>query len=155
MSARGYALSPRHPALRRPRRVALVSGVGTGELAPASPTLGGHDNARVREGGRRRRSSPRPGCHGLAMVQVRQAWCTAPRGQTRTWGMLTKGSLCATSDPRALAGSLHRRAVSNHQAGKRSASQGARSVWQGGKTVKSYLSLPSNKVAVEGESHGL
>src|SRR2546428_10206121 len=42
----------------------------------------------------------------------------------------------------ALAGSLHRRAVSNHHAGKQSALKGARSVWKGGKTVKSYLSLP-------------
>src|SRR5712691_7999756 len=42
----------------------------------------------------------------------------------------------------ALAGSLGSRAVSNHCAGKRSALKGARSVWKGGKTVKSYLSLP-------------
>src|SRR6266704_1414065 len=41
----------------------------------------------------------------------------------------------------ALAGSLQRRAVLNHHAGKRSALKGARSVWKGGKTVKSYLSL--------------
>src|SRR2546428_569724 len=45
----------------------------------------------------------------------------------------------------ALAGSLHRRAVSNHHAGKRSALKGARSVWKGGKTVKSYLSLPASE----------
>src|SRR6266571_181249 len=43
----------------------------------------------------------------------------------------------------ALAGSLGSRAVSTHCAGKRSALKGARSVWKGGKTVKSYLSLPS------------
>src|SRR5437870_4278786 len=42
----------------------------------------------------------------------------------------------------AVVGSLHRRAVSNHGAGKRRASKEARSVWKGGKTVKSYLSLP-------------
>jgi hypothetical protein len=43
----------------------------------------------------------------------------------------------------ASAGSLRRRAVSNHDAGKRSASKGARSVWSGGKAAKPYLSLPT------------
>src|SRR5262249_222326 len=33
----------------------------------------------------------------------------------------------------------------NHCAGKRSASKDVRSVWKGGKTVKSYLSLPFPK----------
>jgi hypothetical protein len=44
-----------------------------------------------------------------------------------------------------VARSLHRLAVSNHHAGKRIALKGARSVWKGGKTVKSYLSLPFPK----------
>jgi hypothetical protein len=113
-----------------------------GNSHTAIPTLVGHENANVREGGRRRRSSQRPDCNGLDTVKVRQAWCTEPTGHTRTWGTFTKGSLCATSDLVAVAGSLHKRAASNHHAGKRSASKGARSVWKGGKTVKSYLSLP-------------
>src|SRR6266581_8357867 len=121
----------------------FVCCAGTGELPHRVTYVVGHENASVREGGRRRRSSQRPGCNGLDTVKVRQAWCTGPAEHTRTWGTFTKGSLCATSDLRALAGSLHRRAVSNHHAGKRSALKGARSVWKGGKTVKSYLSLPA------------
>jgi len=117
--------------------------VALGNSHTACPTSGGHDHARVRAGGRRRRRSQRPRWNDGERVQVRQAWGTETASATRTWGLLTTGSLCATSDPRAVAGSLCSRAVSNHGAGKRSALQGARSVWQGGKTVKSYLSLPS------------
>jgi hypothetical protein len=102
----------------------FVCCAGTGERPHRFTYVVGHENARVREGGRRRRSSQRPGCNGLDTVQVRQAWCPEPTEHTRTWGRFTKGSLCATSDLMALAGSLHRRAVSNHHAGKRSALKG-------------------------------
>src|SRR6266704_699613 len=66
---------------------------GTGELPHRSTYVVGHENASVREGGRRRRSSQRPVCNGLDTVKVRQAWCTGPTEHTRTWGMFTKGSL--------------------------------------------------------------
>ena len=42
-------------------------------------TLVGRENVSVSEGGRRRRSSPMPGCNGPDMVKVRQA------GSTRNW----------------------------------------------------------------------
>jgi len=83
-----------------------VSCAGTGELPHRFTYVVGHDNASVREGGRRRRSSQMPRCHDGDRVKVRQAWCTETASETRTWGMFTKGSLCATSDPRAVAGSL-------------------------------------------------
>src|SRR5437870_5297059 len=51
----------------------------------------------------------------------------------------------------ALVGSLPRRAVSNHHAGKRRASKDARAVWKGGKTVKSYLSLPKQTTTFYGK----
>ena len=120
-----------------------VSCAGTGELPHAQPTAIGPENARVRAGGRRRRSSQRPCGHHGDRVKDRQAWCTGTTWHTRTWGMFTHGSPRATSDLMASAGSLRRRAVSKHHAGKRSASKDARSVWRGGKTVKSYLSLPA------------
>jgi hypothetical protein len=53
------------------------------------------------------------------------------------------GSPRATSDLMASAGSLRRRAVSSHDAGKRSASKGTRFVWSGGKAAEPYRSLPS------------
>src|SRR6266446_2175211 len=64
-----------------------------GNSHTASPTMGGHENASVREGGRRRRRSLRLGCHGLDTGKVRQAWWTETASQTRTWGTLTRGSL--------------------------------------------------------------
>ena len=66
---------------------------GTGELPHRFTYVVGHENASVREGGRRWRSSPKLGCNGLDMVKVRQAWCTEPTEQTRTWGPFTRGSL--------------------------------------------------------------
>ncbi len=133
----GKRCSHMHPASRRQRRVAVRSVVlELGNSHTAYPPLGGHEHARVREGGRRQRRSQTPRRHDGDTVKVCQAWYTAPTEPTRTWGMLTKGSLRATSDLMALAGSLHRRAVSNHQTGKRSALKGARSVWKGGKDCK-------------------
>ena len=153
-SERWPALLPSRPASRRPRRVALGAGVGTGELPHRFPYGVGHDNARVREGGRRRRNSHIPRCNGGDRVQVRQAWWTEPASDTRTWGRFPRGSLGATSAPMALGGALCSRAVSNHRAGKRRASQAARSVWSGGKAAKPYLSLPS-RVAAGVETLGL
>jgi hypothetical protein len=63
-----------------------------GNSHTARPPSVGHDNASVREGGRRRRSSQMPGCNGQDRVKVRQAWCTEPTWQTRTGGKFTMGS---------------------------------------------------------------
>src|SRR4030095_15574253 len=99
-----------------------------GTPTPLLPTLVGHENASVRAGGRRQRRRQTPRGHDGDRVKVCQAWCPEPTGQTRTWGMFTKGSRGAPRALRALAGALHRRAVSNYQAGKRSALKDARSV---------------------------
>ena len=46
--------------------------VELGNSKPVAPPGGGRDNASVRVGGRRRRSSQRPGCNGRDRVKVRQ-----------------------------------------------------------------------------------
>ena len=43
-----------------------------GNSNPYTPTGVGRENASVRTGGRRRRSSPTPRCNGEDMVKVRQ-----------------------------------------------------------------------------------
>src|SRR5215471_17171899 len=49
---------------------ALVTELGNSNTV--CPTAVGRENASVRTGGRRRRSSPRSGCNGQDMVKVRQ-----------------------------------------------------------------------------------
>ena len=49
-----------------------VSYGGTGELRHRCAPAVGRENASVRDGGRRRRSSQTPGCNGQDMVKVRQ-----------------------------------------------------------------------------------
>jgi len=46
--------------------------VELGNANPVAPPIGGRENARVRAGGRKRRSSQRPGCNGRDKVKVRQ-----------------------------------------------------------------------------------
>ena len=85
---------PRSTRRRGGRYGSLVSLVlELGNSHTASPTVVGHDNASVRAGGRRRRSSQTPRGNGGDRVKVRQAWCTETASETRTWGMFTKGSL--------------------------------------------------------------
>ena len=142
-SARWPAWFPSRPAVRRPLRGALGAGVGTGALPHRCPSGVGHDHARGREGGGRRRQSQIPRGNGGNRVPVRQAGCPAPAADTRPWGLFPRGRLGATSVPRAWGGARCSRAVSNHRAGKRRASTDARAVWSGGKAAKPYLSLPS------------
>jgi hypothetical protein len=63
-----------------------------GNSHTALPAVAGHENASVRAGRRRRRSSQRPGGNGRDRVKVRQARCTEPTWQTRTGGMFIMGS---------------------------------------------------------------
>jgi hypothetical protein len=61
-----------HPAYSEQLRVAVTSGIGTGELSRRRTRFGGLENARGRRRGRRRRSSQMPGCNGPDTVKVRQ-----------------------------------------------------------------------------------
>ena len=88
-------------ARRRGGRYGLLSSLALelGNSQTALPTAVGHENASVRAGGRRRRSSQMPGCNGPDRVKVRQAWCTETASQTRTWGKFTMGSLTCYKRP--------------------------------------------------------
>jgi hypothetical protein len=68
-----YVLSLIRSASSRQLRVASTSlMVELGNSNAVCPTAVGRDNASVRTGGRRRRSSPTPRCNGEDMVKVRQ-----------------------------------------------------------------------------------
>lgn len=88
-------------ARRRGGRYGLLSSLALerGNSHTARPTPVGHENASVRAGGRRRRSSQTPGGNGPDTVKVRQAWCTETTSQTRTWGKFTMGSLMSYKRP--------------------------------------------------------
>ena len=70
-----------------------------GHSHTASPPLGGHEHAKVRAGGRRRRRRQTPRGNDGDRVQVRQAWWTETASDTRTWGMFTRGSLLSDKRP--------------------------------------------------------
>ena len=53
-------------------RTRLAPVVELGNSKTVLTSLGGRDNASVRDGGRRRRSSQRPDCNGRDRVKVRQ-----------------------------------------------------------------------------------
>src|SRR2546428_5373859 len=55
---------------------------GTGELPHRSTYVVGHENASVREGGRRQRRSQTPRCNDGDTVKVCQAWCTETASYT-------------------------------------------------------------------------
>src|SRR2546430_4714876 len=63
-----------------------------GTPTPLEPTVVGHENASVREGGRRWRSSQTPECNAVDTVKDHQVWCTETTEQTRTWGMFPMGT---------------------------------------------------------------
>jgi hypothetical protein len=88
-------------ARRRGGRYGLLSALALelGNSQTTLPTAVGHDNASARAGGRRRRSSQRPGCNGPDTVKVRQVWCTEPTSHTQTWGKFTMGSLVSYKRP--------------------------------------------------------
>jgi len=70
-----------------------------GNSHTATPTGVGSENARMRKGGRRRRSSPMLRCNDGDTVKVRQVWCTGTASHTRTWGMFIMGSLELQATP--------------------------------------------------------
>src|SRR2546428_4882168 len=72
---------------------------GTGELPHRSTYVVGHENASVREGGRRQRRSQTPRCNDGDTVKVCQAWCTETASYTRTWGPFTMGRLLSDKRP--------------------------------------------------------
>jgi hypothetical protein len=55
-----------------------------GNSPTARPTLVGHENASVRQGGRRRRSSQMPCGNDMDTVKDRQVWGTETTSQTQT-----------------------------------------------------------------------
>jgi hypothetical protein len=70
----------------------LALALALGNSSTAFPTVGGHDQARGRAGGRRRRRSPMPRGHDGARGQVCQAGGTETAAPPRTWEPLTLGS---------------------------------------------------------------
>jgi len=81
-------------ARRRGGRYGSLSALALelGNSHAASPTAVGHENASVRTGGRRRRSSQMPRGNAGDRAKVRQVWCTETAWQTQTWDMFTRGS---------------------------------------------------------------
>jgi hypothetical protein len=82
-------LLPMRPAQSRRLRVSRhVICTGTWELRNRLAWKTGRENASVRAGGRRRRSSPTPACNGWDMVKVRQE-----RGDRKTTGLCIHGEV--------------------------------------------------------------
>jgi hypothetical protein len=112
-----------------------------GNSHTALPDTSGHENASVREGGRRWRSSQMPGCNGWDRVKDRQERDGRRADATPIHVEVGRSVI---SEPSMDLWEGCRLTSTLSLSGKRSARKRARSVWSRGKAVRPYLLLQSS-----------
>ena len=114
--------------------------IGTGERPRRLTASGGREHASVRTGGPSQRSSrmPRRNEADMGVASGRKDRTEHETSSVSVETLDESTSLELTADP---SGKIAVAPVCSYPSGKPSALKGARSVWNGGKAVKPYLSL--------------